>query len=88
MKNITLISDFEGPNEESKVFINGILIGMTDEPHDLVDELRNLRKVKMLPWDVSVAYDDVDDEVHICSDEGRLFRPVFTVKDGKLMGNC
>jgi DNA-directed RNA polymerase II subunit RPB2 len=40
----------------------------------------------MLPWDVSIAYDDVDDEIHVCSDEGRLFRPVFAVRDGALVG--
>ena len=85
-ENLTSIMEFEGPNEQSKVFINGILVGVTEEPHMLVDELREFRQVKMLPWDVSIAYDDVDDELHVCSDEGRLFRPVFTVKDGALVG--
>ena len=80
------ISDFDGPNEQSKTFLNGILVGMTETPHDLVDELKNFRRVKMLPWDVSVAYDDLDDEVHICADEGRLLRPVFTVQGGSLIG--
>ena len=83
-ENIILIGDFDGPNEDTKVFLNGIILGMTDEPYELVNELKTLRNVKMLPWDVSISYDDVDEEIHICSDEGRLLRPVFTVKDGKI----
>jgi len=85
-ENITLISDFDGPNEESKVFLNGIFLGVSEDPHELVNELKQLRKVNMMPWDVSVSYDDVDDELHICSDEGRLLRPVFTVEDNHLVG--
>lgn len=85
-ENIIMISDFDGPNEETKVFLNGSILGMTEDPYGFVEELRQLRKVNMLPWDVSISYDDVDDEIHICSDEGRLLRPVFTVEGSKLIG--
>ena len=85
-ENLVPIMEFDGPNEQTKVFINGILVGMAEEPYSLVEELREFRQVKMLPWDVSIAYDDLDDEIHVCSDEGRLFRPVFAVKDGALVG--
>ena len=84
--NITLIGDFEGPNQETKVFLNGIIIGMCEEPYELVKELKTLREINMIPWDVSISYNDDDDEIHVCSDEGRLLRPVFTVKDDKLVG--
>ena len=84
--NITLIGDFEGPNQDTKVFLNGIIIGMSEEPHELVKELKQLREINMIPWDVSVSYNDDEDEIHIFSDEGRLLRPVFTVKDDKLLG--
>jgi intein/homing endonuclease len=75
-----LVSDFSILNEQTKVFLNGILTGVTEDPNELVEELKELRRIKMLPWDVSISYDEVDDEVNICSDEGRLLRPVFTVK--------
>jgi len=84
-ENMTLINDFDGPNEESKVFLNGIFLGMTDDPYELLDEVKQLRKVKMLPYDVSVNYDDIDEEVRIYSDEGRLLRPVFVVEGGKIL---
>lgn len=86
-ESITLIEDFEGDNNQTKVFLNGILIGISEEPDELVDELRSLRRVKMLPWDVSISYDDIDEEIHICSDEGRVLRPVFSVDGDKLVGS-
>jgi DNA-directed RNA polymerase II subunit RPB2 len=85
-ENIIMINDFDNPNEETKVFLNGSILGMTEDPYSFVEELRELRKINMLPWDVSISYDDVDDEIHIYSDEGRLLRPVFTVENNKLIG--
>ena len=84
-ENLILFDDFDGPNEETKVFLNGIILGMTSNPHELIEELRKFRNVKMLPWDVSFSYNDTDEEIHICSDDGRLYRPVFTVKDDHLI---
>ena len=81
--NIISIQDFEGPNQEIKVFLNGILIGITKEPFDLLDELKQLRKIKLLPHDVSISYDDLDEEIKIYSDDGRLIRPVFTLDEEK-----
>jgi DNA-directed RNA polymerase beta subunit/intein/homing endonuclease len=84
-KYMSPISDFNVLNEQTKVFLNGILTGVTEEPNELVEELKEMRRIKMLPWDVSVSYDEVDDEVNICSDEGRLLRPVFKVQDDCIM---
>ena len=82
--NLISIEEFEGPNQEIKVFLNGILIGITREPFDLVDELKYLRKIKLLPYDVSISYDDMDEEIKIYCDDGRLLRPVFTITGDKL----
>ena len=84
-ENMSTIRDFDGFNEQSKVFLNGILLGISSEPNSLVDELKELRRIKMIPWDVSISYDATDDEINICSDEGRLLRPVFKVLDDKLV---
>ena len=81
--NIISIQDFEGPNQEIKVFLNGILIGITKDPFHMVDELKQLRKIKLLPHDVSISYDDLDEEIKIYSDDGRLIRPVFTLDEEK-----
>ena len=83
--NILPIENLECFKEQTKVFLNGILIGSTEDPNDLLEELKELRRIKMLPWDVSISYDNIDDELHVCSDEGRLLRPVFKIKDNKLI---
>ena len=83
-ENIILINNFEDRNDKTKVFLNGTLIGMSEDPYSLMDEIRLFRKSKMLNYDVSVSYDDIDEEVNIYCDEGRLIRPVFTVDEDHL----
>ena len=78
------MSEYDGDNEDTKVFHNGVLVGMCEDAYELLDELKLFRGSKMIPWDVSISYDDIDEEIHIASDEGRLIRPVFTVDGDKL----
>jgi DNA-directed RNA polymerase II subunit RPB2 len=87
------LSEFSGVNNITKVFVNGILVGMTDDNDDLLDEIKAFRTSKILPYDISISYNDIDDEFHIYSDEGRLLRPVFivendTVKAKEKDGTC
>ena len=84
-EHISHIEESDGFNEQTKVFLNGILLGISSDPDSLVDELKELRRIKMIPWDVSISYDATDDEINICSDEGRLLRPVFKVLNDKLV---
>jgi|UniRef100_A0A6C0J1Q7 DNA-directed RNA polymerase II subunit RPB2 len=83
-EHIINIDDYDITLELTKVFINGILVGLTEDAYCLLDELKEFRNIKMIPWCVSLSYDDIDDEIHICSDDGRLLRPVFNVKDNNL----
>jgi len=66
------------------VFLNGILIGMTEDPPSLVEEIQLARNLHRLDYDVSVTYDMIDDEVRVFSDAGRASRPLFTVGDNGL----
>ena len=77
-------ADFSSVMDVTRVFINGIIYGMTKDPHELVDEIETYRAHDMLAYDVSVSYNDVDNEVHVWSDEGRLTRPVLRVEDDHL----
>ena len=85
-KNIKKTSSIE--IEEIKnlahVFLNGIIIGMTEDPPSLVDEIHKYRRLRCLDYDVSITYDMVDDEVRIFSDSGRASRPLFTVGENGL----
>ena len=82
-ENMSQIGECE--KDRAKVFLNGILLGGTEYTSELVEELKELRRIKMLPWDVSISYEKVDNEVHVCSDEGRLLRPVFKVDREKIL---
>jgi len=82
-ENMSQIGECE--KDRAKVFLNGILLGGTEYTSELIEELKELRRIKMLPWDVSISYEKVDNEVHVCSDEGRLLRPVFKVEDEKIL---
>lgn len=83
-ESLITLKDFEGPNTKTQVFLNGSLIGMTDNSDEMIEDVIELRNVELLPYDVSISYDDIDDEIHIFSDDGRLMRPVFTVEGDKL----
>lgn len=74
----------EAIKSSTYVFLNGILIGMTEDPTSLVTEIQTLRKQRRLDYDVSVTYDMIDDEVRVFSDSGRASRPLFTVGDNGL----
>lgn len=66
------------------VFINGILVGMTQDPESLLAELRSHRSTSALDREnVSIAYDSIDDEIRVCCDACRLIRPFFTSNEDR-----
>jgi DNA-directed RNA polymerase subunit B len=77
----------------SRVYVNGNLIGVSETPKELVDELRNRRRNGSLcippekSTEVNMRYNEYMNSVIINCDEGRLRRPLFVVKDGKLLLN-
>lgn len=89
-ENIILISDVN-LNEVKNltfVFLNGIVIGMTKTPKELVNSIKSLRKCNRIDSTVSVSYDMIDEFVNVFCDTGRIIRPVFTVgKDGLNINN-
>jgi DNA-directed RNA polymerase II subunit RPB2 len=67
-----------------KIYLNGVMIGLTGKPYDFYDELLEYKKNCMFSNQVSFYYDDDDREVRILCDHGRFIRPVLTVTDNKL----
>ena len=84
-ENFIFINDFEGKNINPKIYINGILVGITLSQKEFLKELSQYRATGLLDRDISFSYNEVDNEIKIFSDEGRFIRPVFTVNEsGKL----
>jgi len=71
----------------SKVLINGRPIGFCRDGEKLVKLLRELRRSGRLHYEISIAHIKTQyvDEIYINTDAGRFLRPVFVVKDGKLV---
>jgi DNA-directed RNA polymerase II subunit RPB2 len=80
-----LVSVGESDDEDAtEVFLNGILVGLSEDPEELVNELKSIRNCGRFAHDVSISYDDVDNEINVYCDEGRMIRPVFSVEKNKL----
>lgn len=69
---------------KSKIFVNGAIVGSTHEPKELISLLREARRTLSLGREISIAYFESRREIKISTDEGRLCRPLFIVKDGKM----
>jgi DNA-directed RNA polymerase beta subunit len=70
---------------EVKVFINGAWIGISKKPLELYAEMKNKKYRGIINIYTSVVFDYKMAEIRICSDGGRLTRPLLKVRDGTAM---
>lgn len=77
--NLIFINDYDGPNNKPHIFLNGILMGITLDPHLFIDEMKAYRENGLLDSEISFTYNDGD--IRIFCDEGRLVRPLLTVNE-------
>lgn len=63
----------------TKVFVNGAWLGVHREASHLVQTLIRLRRRGDINGEVSIVHDVRDGEVRICTDAGRICRPLFVV---------
>ena len=68
-------------NPIGKVFLNGYLLGMSENLPSVFNFLQGRRQKDIIPHDVSFSYCSMQNEVHIFSDEGRLMRPLFALNN-------
>jgi DNA-directed RNA polymerase subunit B len=69
----------------TRVYVNGDLVGLHDDPERLIDGIRERRRNGLLSHEVNVRFDENMNEIVINCDEGRVRRPLLVVKDGKTM---
>ncbi|KAF7683634.1 DNA-directed RNA polymerase II subunit RPB2 [Astathelohania contejeani] len=69
----------------TKVFVNGIWVGIHNEPEHLMEGLQLLRRGLEIDQEVSIVRDIREREIRIHSDAGRPCRPLFVVRDGELL---
>ncbi|EOB15377.1 DNA-directed RNA polymerase II subunit RPB2 [Nosema bombycis CQ1] len=71
-------------SSSTKVFINGVWIGIHENPEILTESLKSLRRCLEIDKEVSIVRDIREGEIRIQSDSGRPTRPYYVVKDNKL----
>ncbi|KAI5961800.1 RPB2 [Candida margitis] len=67
--------------DATRVFVNGVWVGVHREPASLVDYMRDLRRNGDISPEVSIIRDIREKEFKIFTDAGRVYRPLFIVDD-------
>ncbi len=68
-----------------KVFINGSWIGITKEPLELYNSLKEKKSKGIINIYTSIVFNYKTKEIIVCNDAGRLIRPVLKVKNNKIL---
>ena len=66
-----------------KVFINGAWVGITDDPMTLYHDMKDKKYRGIINIYTSIIFDFKSLEIRVCSDGGRLTRPVLRVRNNK-----
>jgi len=65
------------------IFIDGNFVGNTQNPEEIVNDIKEKRRRGLISEQVNVAYLKHLDTLRILSDSGRLRRPLIVLEDGK-----
>ena len=68
-----------------KVFVNGAWVGIAKDPTQLYTDMKEKKHKGIINIYTSVIFDYKNMEIRICSDGGRLSRPILRVKHGKAL---
>ena len=68
-----------------KIFINGCWIGMATDGSYIYHKIKRFKHTGIINVYTSVAFDRSQRAIYVCNEAGRLCRPVFRVKNGRLM---
>ena len=69
-------------NDGTAVFFDGRFIGFANKPKEFANNLRELRRKKEIPQEISIRYDYILEQVTISSEIGRVLRPLIVVENG------
>lgn len=69
----------------TKVIINGNWIGMCENAIKLFKKLKGYKYNGTIHPNTSISYDDINDELKIYCDTGRMYRPVIRVENNQLL---
>jgi DNA-directed RNA polymerase II subunit RPB2 len=68
-----------------KVFINGSWVGLTTNPFELYNQLKQQKYKGIINIYTSIVFDYKRKEIRVCNDSGRLTRPLLKVRNNHLL---
>ncbi|XP_075213798.1 DNA-directed RNA polymerase II subunit RPB2-like isoform X2 [Lycorma delicatula] len=72
--------------QATKIFLNGCWVGIHRGPDQLMGALRKSRRqMDIIVSEVSITRDICNREIRICTDPGRVCRPLLIVENGQLL---
>lgn len=83
-ENLEEISPSLIPNA-TKIFVNGMWVGVHRQPEQLVKTLRSLRRCLDVSPEVAVVRDIKEKELRLYTDAGRACRPLLIVENKKIL---
>ncbi|MDA9673945.1 hypothetical protein N9T73_00415, partial [bacterium] len=85
--DIILLKDIQNINlyNNTKVFINGSLMGCVSDGYKIKNKLRESRFDNTIDKKVSICFNFKLNELRIYTDGGRYYRPLFVVENNKLI---
>lgn len=69
--------------KKSKIYINGKIIGTSDDPEDFVRSMREKRRTGEVSPEMNITYYKETDEIFLFTDPGRTRRPLIVVENGE-----
>lgn len=80
-RNMELLEEYEPKNnpDATKVFVNGVWVGVHRDPTQLVKVVQHLRRSGTISFEISLIRDVREREFKIFTDAGRVMRPLFVV---------
>lgn len=70
---------------KTKVFINGAWLGITEDPIELYNQLKDKKNRGIINIYTSIVFDYKKNEIRVCNDGGRLTRPLLRVKNNDIL---
>ncbi|KAG1249301.1 hypothetical protein G6F68_013411 [Rhizopus microsporus] len=70
--------------DSTKVFVNGVWIGIHRDPGELITSLKQMRRSVDISPEVSIVRDIREKELRMYTDAGRCCRPLFLVENQQL----
>jgi DNA-directed RNA polymerase II subunit RPB2 len=68
-----------------KVFVNGVWLGVTDQPMELYKDMKEKKYRGIINIYTGIVFDFKMMEIRICNDGGRLTRPVLKVRNNRAL---